>query len=182
MPGSYVFPGGQVHASDRRPWHGEAGSLGGPDQQQLRSLARAALRETFEETGLLLGRPRTENGAVPGGASAIERALEALGLVPALEALSPIGRAITPAHSRIRFHARFFVADGALAAGAVKPSEELEDVHWHGLNRGIPEPMSDVTQFMLHHAITVSSGNGPRGMPLYRYIAHVPKISWSEPR
>src|SRR5271155_2804769 len=55
MPGVYVFPGGAVDAEDRWPWQAEIdpGSL----PARLQRSARAALRETWEESGVFFGRP-----------------------------------------------------------------------------------------------------------------------------
>ena len=65
MPGVYVFPGGGIEAPDRLPWSVEAGaeSLA----PRLRRGARAALRETWEEVGVLVGRGAA---AASGGAAA----------------------------------------------------------------------------------------------------------------
>src|SRR5260370_26023614 len=52
MPGRYVFPGGRVTTADARPWAGEPGGDGAPT---FLALKHAALRETFEETGLVVG-------------------------------------------------------------------------------------------------------------------------------
>src|SRR6202035_5410908 len=65
MPGKFVFPGGRIEPSDRRMR--VAGALPAlveqklllrvarPSSGQARALALAAIRETFEETGLLVG-------------------------------------------------------------------------------------------------------------------------------
>src|SRR5439155_23504489 len=54
MPGVYVFPGGAIDPPDRVAWSVEAGteSLG----PTLARSARAALRETWEEAAVLIGR------------------------------------------------------------------------------------------------------------------------------
>ena len=181
MPGRYVFPGGRVQRSDSLPWAGEA--IAADVEARLLAHARAALRETFEETGLLLARPvangMAANAAPAAGASEVERALALRRLVPALDALRPIGRAITPARSPIRFHARFFLADGALAAGSPAAGEELEDVRWCAVGERIPAPMSDVTRFMLRHALAVWRGEASAGLPLYRYVRGIRRVQWS---
>jgi 8-oxo-dGTP pyrophosphatase MutT (NUDIX family) len=188
MPGRYVFPGGGIRREDARPFPGETPAPAGT--AALLGLARAALRETFEETGYLLGRPlagaAARNGAEP--PSAVAAAYAAARLAPAVGELVPIGRAITPTFSPIRFHARFFIADGTLAHGPVHPGEELEEVRWyriddgfplpHGSPHGFPMPMSGVTQFMLRHALAVFTGTAPTAMPLYRHIGRVAKIEW----
>ena len=54
MPGVYVFPGGAIEPRDRTTWSVEAGTetLG----MRLARSARAAMRETWEEAGVLIGR------------------------------------------------------------------------------------------------------------------------------
>ena len=54
MPGVYVFPGGAIDPEDRRKWRVEAGGEHLPPR--LVRSARAALRETWEEVGVLVGR------------------------------------------------------------------------------------------------------------------------------
>src|SRR5881398_2735420 len=54
MPGVYVFPGGAIDREDGRTWRVESGGAGFPPR--LLRGARAALRETWEETGVLVGR------------------------------------------------------------------------------------------------------------------------------
>ena len=119
MPGIYVFPGGRLSALDRRP-SGFAEDLAAPPpgldartRTRLAVFARAALRETFEETGLLLGLPMP--AAAPADAATarapdVWAAFARAGLAPAFGALGLVARAITPAASPLHFHTRFFVA------------------------------------------------------------------------
>src|SRR5882724_13110284 len=65
MPGVYVFPGGAIDPEDRRKWRVAAGGEHLPPR--LLRCARAALRETWEEVGVLVGRP---SSARPTAASA----------------------------------------------------------------------------------------------------------------
>jgi 8-oxo-dGTP pyrophosphatase MutT (NUDIX family) len=142
MPGKFVFPGGRMEAGDRSmPATGalharaEAALLARvtrPSPQRARALALAAIRETFEETGLLLG--TKEHGApdpVPPGPweSFRERAV-----FPDLEALQLIARAITPPRRPKRFDTRFFAIDRDLVAdevpGLVGPDSELIELAW----------------------------------------------------
>jgi 8-oxo-dGTP pyrophosphatase MutT (NUDIX family) len=169
MPGRYVFPGGRVTADDARLWTGEPED----DVRQVRALKHAALRETFEETGLVVGRtsppaPAGSNGAL----SPVEQAYARHGLAPAPSLLRLVGRAITPTDSPIRFHARFFVADGAHAAGELTPCEELEDLHWHSIEGEPPNEMQNVTRFMLRCAIDAWRGSAPAEPPLYWHRGH----------
>src|SRR5579872_1458310 len=99
-PGAYVFPGGTVHEDDG----------GWPDQ-----IAAAAVRELFEEVGILLVSGATDADCervrelVAGGA-AFGEALRRLGLTPSFDELLMFARWVTPAQLRRRFDARFYLA------------------------------------------------------------------------
>jgi 8-oxo-dGTP pyrophosphatase MutT (NUDIX family) len=171
MPGVYVCPGGRVVAEDRRRWVGESGRparFEGDDA--LLRLPRAALRETWEESGIVVGRP---GGAEP-GEQAIERAYAEAGLAPALDLLAYIGRAITPTVSPTRYDTRFFVADGVHACGLPADSSELEDVGWHPADPEGTLPMSGVTRFMLARAVAVWRG-AEDPAPLYSFRRGTPR-------
>jgi 8-oxo-dGTP pyrophosphatase MutT (NUDIX family) len=165
MPGRYVFPGGRIAADDVRPWRGEVAAVDA--DRALLALKRAALRETFEETGLVIGRPAPASARAEGPLSAIEQAYRSLGAAPAPDLLRLVGRAITPTNSPIRFHARFFVADGSYAKGELAPCEELDDLHWHVIAEEPPGAMQNVTRFMLGCAVDTWRGTAPAEPPLY---------------
>ena len=158
MPGVYVFPGGALErgdhavaaALDLRPdVHVRLSRHGGP--RRARALPWTAIRETWEETGVMVGRPgdfapRRHNPAT-------DAFLEA-GLVPAPDALDYIARAVTPTHSPIRFDTRFFIADGAAVGGRLVETHELEDIGWHRLKRVIEAmKIMGVTRFVLEEAL-----------------------------
>ncbi|MBK8742407.1 MAG: hypothetical protein IPM02_24245 [Betaproteobacteria bacterium] len=191
MPGRYVFPGGGLQRSDFRAWPGEGAAVPPDTTTQPLALVRAAIRETFEETGLLIGRPRGKAPArlersarVDDIVSALDKtreiasAFDAAALAPAVDALRLIGRAITPASSAIRFHARFFLADAEHAAGNPNSGKELEDVGFYRIRDGLPSPVSDVTQFMLRRAIDIYEGTPIKGTPLYFYVGDYPRVRW----
>src|SRR2546429_5887186 len=103
-PGAYVFPGGTVHDDDRE-WGDE--------------IAAAAIRELFEETGILLarrGRDFANDADCAALRSATARsssfgdAMRGLGLEPSFDELVLFTRWVTPAQLRRRFDARFFLA------------------------------------------------------------------------
>jgi 8-oxo-dGTP pyrophosphatase MutT (NUDIX family) len=165
MPGVYVCPGGRVADDDRRRWSGETGEAEG---SAFRRLARAALRETFEETGILVG-VKAPAGAAAAARFPIEAAYAAHGVVPDLSLLTYIGRAITPTASPLRFDTRFFLADASYAVGGHADSAELDDVAWHSAYPGVERPMSGVTRFMLARALAVWRGD-TEPAPLYRHI------------
>ncbi len=107
MAGAHVFPGGRVDDDDC--------------SFDADRFAVAAIRETFEETGVLLVRhdsglpmtTRAPKDAVIARIAAGEpfaHAVRAAGLVPDVDALAPIGWWITPEAEPKRFDTRFFFA------------------------------------------------------------------------
>lgn len=156
MPGVYVFPGGAVDAEDRLPWQSEIDVDRLPPR--LMRSARAALRETWEETGVFFGR----RGDVPAPLASASPAAEAYaeaGVLPGFDRLRYVGRAITPARVFRRFNTRFFLGDGVEVVGEPAASDELEDVRWHPIGRQELEPFRDVSQFMLARAIAMRGGD-----------------------
>jgi 8-oxo-dGTP pyrophosphatase MutT (NUDIX family) len=128
--GAYVFPGGSVDPADGQAqiaWHGpgpaEFGRRLGATPELARALVCAAVRETFEEAGVLLaGKPDGEI-AVPDGPSweadrtaltngtvSLAELLATRGLVLRADLLTPWARWITPLAEPRRFDARFFAA------------------------------------------------------------------------
>lgn len=165
MPGVYVFPGGAIDREDRLSWSIESESEALPPR--LLSSARAALRETWEETGVLIGRPGAANAA-PDSRTAIEDAYRDSRLTARMTLLSYVGRAITPSFSPRRFNTRFFVVEGEHAFGDPKASAELEDVGWHPIGRRPPDPpLREVSRFMLARALALRSGTAEGEPPLF---------------
>ena len=71
-PSMHVFPGGGVDrrdAEDELPWAGPAveewAEVFGTDEASARMLVAAAIREIFEETGVLLASPASGEGEAP---------------------------------------------------------------------------------------------------------------------
>jgi 8-oxo-dGTP pyrophosphatase MutT (NUDIX family) len=173
MPGVYVFPGGAIDPPDRITWSIETGTeaLG----SKLARSARAALRETWEEAGVLIGRP----GGLPPASLArapIERAYLERGLVAAMDLLTYVGRAITPSHSFRRFNTRFFLGDGRNVFGAPMASEELEDVGWHPVGHDALASFRDVTRYMLDRAIALRQGTASSEAPLFYWAKNARRI------
>ncbi|MEX2628816.1 MAG: NUDIX domain-containing protein [Tistlia sp.] len=154
MPSVYVFPGGGLDPLDRRasgflePLARPQGPVDAATRRRLAALARCALREVWEETGLLLGRPGRPEGAADDLAGPWRPFAEA-GLTPAFEGLSLVARAITPARSPIRFHTRFFLLDGLEPTPAGQGDGELEDVGFVPTAEALDRPMSSVTALVL---------------------------------
>jgi 8-oxo-dGTP pyrophosphatase MutT (NUDIX family) len=173
MPGVYVFPGGAIDPPDRLAWSVECGTEAlGP---KLARSARAALRETWEEARVLIGRPSGGLSTAPVWAAppvraAIERAYHERGLVAAMDVLTYVGRAITPSHSARRFNTRFFLGDGSNVFGEPAATEELEDVGWHPIGRERLDSFRDVTRFILARAIALRDGTASGAAP--RAVRH----------
>jgi 8-oxo-dGTP pyrophosphatase MutT (NUDIX family) len=149
-PGAYVFPGGSVDPADygrEIGWHGpsaaEFGARLGASPEVARALVCAAVRETFEESGVLLaGAPggalavpsgpswEADRNAVTAGTLTLAELLARRGLVLRADLLVPWARWITPDGEPRRFDARFFAA--ALPAGqeAAGHAAEADHVAW----------------------------------------------------
>src|SRR5262245_13174317 len=140
LPGRFVFPGGRVERSDRgaplatilQP-DVEARLMKrvrNPSPAKARAFAVAAIRETFEETGLLIG-ARQPDPATPGGRATI---FEEAGVYPDLASMHFIARAITPPGRPRRYDTRFFAADAQAVVhrieGVVGPDAELVELVW----------------------------------------------------
>jgi 8-oxo-dGTP pyrophosphatase MutT (NUDIX family) len=166
MPGVWVFPGGAIDPEDKKPWRVETGAHLPP---RLVRSARAALRETWEEVGVLVGRAASADRPAPPAShrlTAIEAAYAGRGVDAAIDVLTYVGRAITPTPVFRRFNTRFFVADGSAVFGDPVSTDELEDVGWHPIRRQPLSPFRDVTEFMLSRAIALREGTASPDAPL----------------
>jgi len=158
LPNVYVFPGGRLDRADAqappcvalRPEVEDKMKRRRRDSPAL-ALALAALRETFEETGLLLCGAPSVRPIVKD--DPLWRAYEAAGLAPDLERLDYIARAITPPGLPRRFNTRFFVTRGDDARGRLLRDGELLDLRWIRL-ADVERLLDvvDVTSFVLREA------------------------------
>lgn len=160
MPGRFVFPGGRVDPVDKlmpvaRPLDSHAQThlmkrVQRASAAKAQAFALAAVRETFEETGLLLGVRSPEAVKVPDGPWA---AFAEASILPDLGALHFIGRAITPPGRPRRFDARFFTADATAIAhrieGVTGPDAELTELVWMSLAEAKQLDMPAVTGVMM---------------------------------
>jgi 8-oxo-dGTP pyrophosphatase MutT (NUDIX family) len=160
MPGRFVFPGGRVDPIDKlmpvaRPLDSHAQAhlmkrVQRASAAKAQAFALAAVRETFEETGLLLGVRSPEAVKVSNGPWA---AFAEARILPDLGALHFIGRAITPPGRPRRFDARFFTADATAIAhrieGVTGPDAELTELVWMSLAEAKQLDMPAVTGVMM---------------------------------
>ncbi len=164
MPAKWVFPGGRIDRADfRAPSASElrptvAARLGrgvprGRPKGLPRALAVAAVRETEEEAGLILG--RREKGAV----------------LPDLAALDYVARAVTPPGRVRRFDARFFAADAAALLSLDRPagSGELEEIAWFTPEEACGLDLPSITRFVVEEVARRIEDTG-RAVPFVRMV------------
>jgi 8-oxo-dGTP pyrophosphatase MutT (NUDIX family) len=191
MPGKFVFPGGRVERADRRaaaatPLDSRVEArlmqeVRRPSAEKSRGFALAALREVFEETGLVLGTAREADGSVPpppAGARDAAAAAEwakfaATGVVPDLAAVHFIARAITPPGRPRRFDTRFFAVDAdAIAAridGVVGPDTELVELVWLPIDESLKLDMAGITLAVLEELKIRTAGGFGHELPVPFY-------------
>lgn len=140
--GMAVFPGGRVDAADAElPFTAGAehrvAERFGCDPAHARALLGAAVRETFEETGVLLTTPTADLSEartdVEAGRISFGELLRAHELHIDADALHPWSRWVTPEGEVRRYDARFFV--GALPDGAQAQdvTSESSSAGWFGV-------------------------------------------------
>lgn len=170
MPDKWVFPGGRIdradyHAPILRDLSAEtaaelAASVRLARQQGpklARALAVTAVRETFEETGLILG-------DAAGGR-----------LQADLSGLHYLARAITPPDRHKRFDARFLLADAeALQSLTPSDSRELGDLDWFPLATSRTLDLPRITRAVLDVVEAHLDGRAPAERPFWRWTRHDP--------
>ena len=153
MASKWVFPGGRIERADFNA--ADDGALSHDAARRLqaemparraRALALAAVRETFEETGLILGR------AAPAASVAGPwRDYRQAGALPDLSVLSYVARAITPPGRTRRFDARFFMApvEALRDPDRIEGSGELDEIAWIPLDEARSLDLPAITRFVL---------------------------------
>ena len=161
MPNKFVFPGGRLDYIDQRLK--VTSTLSAPvmsrltaetrqnvSANKLTGLALASIRETFEETGLVVGTPSDKHLKSSNG---VWQAYFDHGVEPPLEKMDLIARAITPPYRTRRFDTRFFmVHDDALfdaERASHGPSGELLDLHWLTLDEARERELPAITRMIL---------------------------------
>ncbi len=181
MPGKYVFPGGRTDPEDRKmPVAGLLDSVTEakllqrvqrPTISRARTLALASIRETFEETGLLIGTRDFGTPEIEIGGPWAEFAGH--GVYPSLEPMHFIARAITPPRRPKRFDARFFMVEKEAIVhqveGVVGPDSELVDLVWVTLADTAAMELPAITRIVLEElAEALTTGlSRHRPVPFY---------------
>ncbi|MCQ0986654.1 NUDIX hydrolase [Jiella marina] len=185
MPNRHVFPGGRVEEADlelapRCPLSEQQVRrlAGGWDstfsQESAAALPLAAIRETFEETGLLFGIPSTASEPVPSEWRQFAKA----GLWPAVEWLTPVARAITPEGAPRRFDARFFCVSAsrlsAIPDEFTPPTDEFDGVDWVSVDQLDARSIAPITRRILDEVLArLEKGTwleASQPMPFFRIV------------
>ncbi len=153
MPDKWVFPGGRIDpsdfrapvASELRPEVAEKLATAAPPKRG-RALALAAIRETFEETGLLLAKPGQHRPVAGPWHAFLEQ-----GALPDLGALQFIARAVTPPMVPKRYDARFFMAEAENLLSLERQPDcgELDEIAWFELGQALALDLPTVTEIVL---------------------------------
>ncbi len=157
MPDRWVFPGGRI---DRADYHAPFATDLKPETAGLfdrylpagrgRALALAAVRETWEETGLLLAHTAPVRPAAGPWRNFVEQ-----GALADLGALDVIARAITPPSVGKRFDTWFLLADAERLVSLERQADcgELEEIAWVDFDEAQGLPLPTVTRMMLKEAV-----------------------------
>jgi len=141
--GALVFPGGRVDAAD----HDLARDATlCPDPRADTHFRVAAMRETFEECGVLLAKPLGSDALVSGdqlrlierryrddlnaGKISFGTILRETGLRPATEVLAHYAHWVTPANQRKRYDTQFYLTEAPASHLAAHDGQEAVDSMW----------------------------------------------------
>ncbi|QIE45281.1 NUDIX hydrolase [Pseudohalocynthiibacter aestuariivivens] len=176
MPNKFVFPGGAVDAEDAdislaAPLPALCAERLAEDSAQniSHALAVAAIRELWEETGLILGQRGDWSGDIPTD----WQSYATTGHRPDASALQFVFRAITPPGRPRRFDARFFLANAAHVATDLDDfsaaCEELSHLQWVPLKDARRFDLPFITEVVLAEiAARAGDPEPPASVPFFR--------------
>ncbi len=188
MPNKFVFPGGRIDPADRSipvagvlEEHVEKRLMAGTPvitASRARALALTCIRETFEETGLMLG--TKEFGAPEIAANSPWQAFGEHGVMPVLEDMRFIARAITPPKRPKRFDTRFFTIDSRAIVhhveGIIGPEAELVELCWVSIDEAMKLDLPAITQVVLDELGSRLNVIDDRYMPVPFYFERYGKF------
>ena len=175
MPNKFVFPGGAVDQMDADvPLHAPLPELcqkriaEDAPADMAKALAVAAIRELWEETGLVLG----TRGTWTQTPDADWKAYAATQHLPDASQLEFIFRAITPPGRPRRFDARFFLLDADNIAtdpdDFSAASDELSHLQWVPLERARAFDMPFITEVVLSEVqARLDGADTPSSVPFF---------------
>ncbi|TME96256.1 MAG: NUDIX hydrolase [Chloroflexi bacterium] len=173
-PGAYVFPGGTVHADDR----------GASDE-----IKAAAIRELFEEAGILLarrGRSLARGSDCDAVRAGVERretfaaALAGCGLEPAFDRLVLTARWVTPSVLSRRYDARFYLARMPSGQKVVPQEGEVTGWLWAAPERALHDP--DITLVYATRSVLETIATGESATELFKRARSQREVPIVEPR
>lgn len=163
LPGKFVFPGGRVDFADSRMVPNGDFSAAimakllknmkrGISANRARAFGMAAVREAYEEAGVLYGHPQVQKQS---SKSAAWQSFLDHGISPSLTGLRYIARAITPPGRTRRFDTRFFAADASGISLTLDnedvPTNELLERSWLTLDEALELDLPTITKVILQH-------------------------------
>jgi 8-oxo-dGTP pyrophosphatase MutT (NUDIX family) len=181
MPGKFVFPGGRIEPLDRLMTAASELHLNAqgklmervaePSAEFARAFPLAAVRETAEETGLLLGIKRDRAPPVPGE---IWMDFARAKVHPDLGQIHFVARAITPPRRPRRFDTRFLTADASAIAhtieGVVGPDSELVELTWVAIEEAAQFDMPTITSIVLEELFVRVEAGMAHDLPVPFYF------------
>jgi 8-oxo-dGTP pyrophosphatase MutT (NUDIX family) len=160
LPGKFVFPGGRVDNADSRINY--AGKYHDATYQKLQTtlsarqsdkrlngLGLAAIRETYEEAGILIG-TRTKKNQTSKNLDWNDFFTH--NIMPDISGLHFLAQAITPPRRVRRFNTRFFIVSAEKIAARLSesPSGELESLQWLPHTKCLELDLPRITKMVLH--------------------------------
>ena len=185
LPDKFVFPGGRVDRDDADiPL---ANGLSTQCEERLlahsgtvdpATLAVTAIRELWEETGLVLGRAERWSDAPPDWARFAKA-----GYRPNASAMSFFFRAVTPPGRPRRFDARFFIAPGEAVANGpdalLAATDELSHLSWVPLSEIRRLNLAFITELVLAELFRhLPSTAAPERVPFIKYDSLDSRVIW----
>jgi len=176
MPNKFVFPGGAVDEGDAQvplasPLNPQCAARIGEDAAPAlaHAIPAAAIRELWEETGLILG----TKGAWQGDTPADWQSFAATGHLPHAAPLQFVFRALTPPGRPRRFDARFFLLDADEITSDLDnfdaACDELSHLQWVPLSqaRGFDVPF--ITEVVLAEITArIRDPHPPASVPFFK--------------
>lgn len=184
MPNKFVFPGGAVDAEDRFASGISldavlAEKLGAEAEADMPvALVHAAVREVWEETGLVIG----QTGAAPAQVPANWREFYESGFAPSCAGMRMIFRAVTPPGRPRRFDARFLMVESSCVNSDLddfsKASGELSHLQWVLLSEAQKFELAFITEIVLAELEAILSNPGEaRPIPFFSNATDPPEFS-----
>ena len=176
MPNKFVFPGGAVDVGDADvplasalPETCATRLAEDADPALAHAIAVAAVRELWEETGLILGQPGAWDGPIPPE----WETFAATGHLPHAAPLQFVFRALTPPGRPRRFDARFFLVDAEDVASDLDDfdaaCDELSHLQWVPLSKARSFDMPFITEVVLAEvAARAKETEPPASVPFFR--------------